>query len=682
MKTRAVAKATLMMVVLVLALVPPAVANHAGRTLNVAPETMSLSPGATHTFTAIISREATIRSGTINVDFENESGVNDTDGTSPAAPDLSCSIPSGETSCTASYSGSNVGRDIWRVWIDHDGLNSTVEADTAEGFNEERVPGNGGSECRAAGTAAEPDCTDVVDVRWGTGTLDCDDATGPDTERDSNIAGGGAASNTTYTCTLRTNLGTPDNAQTIRAEVTNGINDPDVLDGASYDSADYTCQTNGQGICTITVTQNENESGTASVCFWLGNAESGAQECAEEDTAEGQLADGSDAGNDLADQTEVTWEERTTATGGLDVEPEQGASALAQNYSLTATVFDQFGEQYRGTTTVYFEFFRGSPSDTDGNTPSSPDRTCTTADASTCTLTYTQTQTPGTDLVCSWMNEVPTMSGTNNNGTCGTETVTDADDEGGTVDAPQPSDDAVDVVQKIWQRPTTAVRLDCSPEASTGRRGTFHRITCTALDSSGSPVMSAEVDLEATGVNDPDGVDDPLTPDFSCVTTGKAGTCSIVHGRGGLGPTSGVGLTTYRAWIDADNDNSTTEADASEARDETVTPGNAEPDDTDVVERKWEFHRCTMSGTGGSDKLVGTAGPDIICGLGGNDTISGGGGADEILGESGNDTLKGGKGNDELAGGKGNDKLVGGKGFDTCAGNKGSNRYSSCERRR
>jgi len=567
------------------------------------------------------------------------------------------------------------------VWIDHDGLNSTVEADLAEGFNQQRVPGDGGTRCPGAEDTGEPDCTDVVDARWGTGTLDCDDATGPDTERESNISGGGTASNETYTCTLRTNLGTPDNGQTVSAEVANGINDPDALDGASYDTPDYTCETTAQGACTITVTQNENEAGIASVCFWVGNAEAGVQECAEEDTSEGQLADGTDTGNDLADQTEVTWEERGIAAGGIDVEPDQAASGLGTSHAVTATVYDQFGEQYRGTTTVYFEFFRGSPSDEDGNSPSSPDAVCTTNDASTCTMTYTQSLVPGTDLICSWMNETPMMSGTNNNGTCGTETVTDTDDAAGTADAPEPPADPVDVIQKIWQHPTSASQLDCGPETSSGRRGTFHRISCTARDSAGSPVGLAEVDIEATGANDPDGVDDPSTPDFSCVTS-TAGTCSIIHGRGGLGSTSGLGTTLYRAWIDADNDNATTEADGTEARDETATPGNAEPDDTDVVERRWLFHRCTISGTGGSDKLVGTPGPDIICGLGGNDRIAGGGGADHLFGEGGNDKLSGGEGNDGLSGGKGSDKIAGGQGWDECSGGKGSNRYSGCERRR
>ena len=663
--------AIVMGMALVISLMVPALANHGTRTLNVLPETVSLPPGVEHTLTARVSREATTATGTINIDFENESGVNDTDGTSQDTPDLTCSIPSGETECTVSYSGTNVGRDIWRVWIDHDGLNSSVEADLTEGFNQERFPGNGGQNCPGAGNNdGEPDCTDVVDVRWGSGSVDCDDARGPDTEREANIAGGGNASNETYTCTVVTNLGTPDPNVTVNAEVT-GPNDPDGTDGSSYDSPDYTCDTAANGKCTINVTQNENESGTASVCFWIGNADAGTQECGEEATGEGQATDGSDAGNDLADQVEITWEQRSIAGGGIDVEPESAKSELGAAYSVTASVYDQFGELFRGNTTVYFEFFRGSPGDADGNTPGSPDGSCTTADSSSCTFGFSQGVEPGTDLLCGWINQTPILEGTNNNGRCQTEPLLDSDDDDGTADAPSPASDAVDVVQKIWQKPTDATQLDCGPETSTGRRGTFHRVTCTALNSSGAPVTGAEIDVEATGTNDPDAVDQPATPDFSCVT-GTNGTCSITHGRGGIGSTSAAGTTTYRAWIDSDNDNATTEADSGEGRDETATPGAAEPDGTDVVERTWTMHRCTISGTKGKDRLVGTPGADIICGLAGNDTILGKGGNDELLGE---------KGDDKLSGGDGNDKLDGGTGRDSCNGGRGRNRYTSCERR-
>lgn len=205
-----------------------------------------------------------------------------------------------------------------------------------------------------------------------------------------------------------------------------------------------------------------------------------------------------------------------------------------------------------------------------------------------------------------------------------------------------------------------AARIECSPETSTGRRGTVHRVSCAALTSSGTPVTGAQIDVEANGVNDPDGGYSPTSPDFSCTTSAaQEGTCTIVHGQGGVGSTSSAGLTSYRAWIDADNDNATAEADEGEGRDESVTPGEAEPDATDVVEREWEMHRCSLSGTRGSDRLVGTSGEDVICGLGGDDTLIGRGGNDELLGQGGDDALKGGAGRDSCSGGRGSDRLSG-----------------------
>ena len=673
-----------------------AAANHRRRTLNVTPESSSQPLNVSQTLTATLDVAPTATTGTVNIDFENESGVNDLDATTLGTPDLSCSVPADATSCTVSYTGTQPGRDRWRVWIDHDGRDSTVEADTTEGLNPNRIPGNGGTECLGAGTNSdpnEPDCTDVVIVLWGSGTLDCDDRTGPDGERETNPGGGGTVSNEPYTCAVIDPSSRPEGNQTVNAEVESTVNDPDDADGASYETPDYTCTTaeSGaeEGTCTILVTQNENELGTASVCFWIGNAEAGAESCADEETDEGAEDDGSDTGNDLSDRVEKTWAER--AAVGVDIEPETAATSLGENHVLTATIYDQFGEPFAGNSVVSFEFFRGSPTDTDGSSPSSPDLSCSTTNASSCTVTYSQTLTPGTDLICGWVAtpSLPLMSGTNNSGSCGGEQIdSDTDDEAGSPDAPEPPADSVDVVQKIWQNPTNATVIDCSPETSAGPRGSDHRITCRAADASGAPVAGAEIDIEATGVNDLDAQFAPATPDFSCVTS-TTGACTVVHGRSGEGGTAqATGTTTYTAWIDQDNTNASTEADTTEGRDESNAPGGtAEADQTDVLQRTWQPSPCNINGTNGNDRLFGTPGADVICGLGGNDKISGfagkdkifgGKGSDSISGDKGSDKLSGGNGNDSLSGGGGNDVLSGGPGKDRCSGGSGRNRKSSC----
>ena len=688
------------LVVSLLPLAPPAAANHGGATLSVRPESVSRPLDASHTLTAELDRLVTVEQGSVNIDFENQSGVNDADGTTLDSPDLTCTIPARERSCSVSYTGTITGRDVWRVWIDHDGRDATVEADRTENRDESRDAGNGGTVCPGADAGGEPDCTDVVEVLWGTGALDCDDAEGPDGERQTNPSGGGTISNEVYTCTLTSAASRPDADRLIRAEVLNGINDPDLTEGPSYDSPDYRCTTGDgtqgttAGQCTITVTQNETETGTAEICFWAGTVEDGPSMCLEETTDEGQEADGSDAGNDLADEVEKTWAERGTDAGGLDAEPETAATGFG-SHEITASIYDQFGAPFNGNTTVSFEFFRGSPSDTDANSPESPDLTCTTVNDAVCTAAYSQSTKGGTDLVCVWTNAAPAMTGTNNFGTCDGEGLTDADDAAAEADAPEPSADDVDVVQKIWQNPTSATTVACSPETQRARRNTSPGIACTATDSAGVPVAGAEIDAEALGVNDPDAADAPVPPDFSCVT-GTQGTCTFQHGPKGVGSTDVQGQTVYRAWIDADNDNGTTEADAAEGTDEAALPGESEPDDTDVVSITWTAVRCDIAGTQGADRLVGNKNGQVICGLGGNDRIVAGGGADRVFGDRGNDviegndgndsieggrgndTLRGGDGNDSLKGGAGRDSLDGGKGRDRCTGGPGRDRVSNC----
>jgi hypothetical protein len=74
--------------------------------------------------------------------------------------------------------------------------------------------------------------------------------------------------------------------------------------------------------------------------------------------------------------------------------------------------------------------------------------------------------------------------------------------------------------------------------------------------------------------------------------------------------------------------------------------------------------QCTITGTGGPDRLRGTRGDDVICGKGGADVIRGRGGDDVLFGDGGSDRLRGGRGDDTLYGGDGDDALAGGRGSD------------------
>jgi hypothetical protein len=524
-------------------------ATHPANTcIDVEPEVDTNPVGTVHTLTAtlrtIVNNACTgapVAPGggnSVTMNFEI-SGVNARTG----SPDLTCDIRNNQTSCTVEYTGTVAGQDAIEGWLDHD---------------EDNVLDAGES-------------TDTVAKTWtaaASNTLDCDDATGPDTERESNTGSSGTASNEVYTCTATGATGTAAPAGTvISAEVENGINDPDATDGTSYASPDYTCTVATNGACQITVTQNETELGTAEICFWIGTATAAATLCGAEATNENQATGGADTGNDLADQTELTW---TAAVSG---------------------------------------------------------------------------------------------------------------------------------------------RLDCDPEGTDSQVGSALTITCLATDATGGNLSGTQIDFEIVGANDPDGGDSPTTPDMTC-TTAQNGRCSVTHGTGGTGTTSATGVTTYRAWIDADGNNATVEADATEGNNEQTTPGaDVEPDDTDLVIASWSntppppvtcpgFEndaRNQVVGTTGDNILQGTAGADIICGLagddiieglgggdlllggGGSDIVQGGAGADLIRGGSGDDILKGGGANDQIRGGVGNDLMDGGRGIDGCRGGPGRDIRRRCE---
>ena len=577
----------------------PAAANHPSSCLDLTPETATNPAGANHTITAqlrVITANCTgggvtPTSGPVNVDFEI-TGPNDVDGgNTPDTPDLTCTVGNNQSSCTVTYSGNGTGTDTIRGWIDHDGLTPAqggqTEADVGETQPNE-----------------DSDTTDVVSKTWTAGAasrVDCDDQTGPNTESETNPSLSGAASNETYVCTVTDAAGNPITNVVVSGEVTAGVNDPDATDGASFDTRDYACTTGAGGTCSVVVTQAEGATGTATICFWIGDAAAGATACGSEAPDEAVAANGSDAANDAADAVTKTWETRTATTGGVDAEPETDTNNLGEQHTITATVYDQFGDPFQGNTQVRFEFFAGSPSDPAndaGNTSATPDRTCTTNNSPTCSITYTQTTTAGTDLICVWTNAAPALLNNSTNGTCGGEALADADDAAGQADAPAPANDDVDVVQKIWRNPNAPARVDCGPETDTNPTGTAHTVTCTVTNSLGNVSANANVDVEATGPGDPDGTNTPLTPDFTC-TTNAQGTCSFTHGPAG---TTTPGTTTYRAWLDADNSNATNEADATEARDETATAGaTAEPDDTDVVNKTWVGPPAAIVATPASD---------------------------------------------------------------------------------
>jgi Ca2+-binding RTX toxin-like protein len=231
------------------------------------------------------------------------------------------------------------------------------------------------------------------------------------------------------------------------------------------------------------------------------------------------------------------------------------------------------------------------PPGSQGATYATPDYQCSPNASGQCTITVTQLrQETGSADICFYIDQTPSTS---------------TESEGADLCAAEPTDeteanDAADQVTKTWAPPTTAptvsTRLDCVPESDTNPTRTSHTITCTATQPNGDLVQTASIDVEATGANDPDNSNSPTTPDFTCTTaadnpdtqTNEKGVCSFTHGPSGVGTTNNSGTTTYRAWVDYNNNNGNSEADTAEGPNEQTEPGTTgEPDGTDVVQKIW-----------------------------------------------------------------------------------------------
>ena len=219
-------------VLFVMALLPaePAGASHGNRILDLEPERATGTLGETRIFTARLSGRA---EGIIDVAFENESGVNDSDETTPASPDQTCRIAPGQVSCFVAYRGTELGEDTWRAWI------ADALPDAAEGPNEAgQVALGGGAACQGSLIGLEPDCTDVVQITWS-GRLAC----APPTARTAI----GAAHR--ITCSVTNTAGQPVAGAEVNLELT-GANDPDT--SSTPNAPDGGCITGANGGCTIT----------------------------------------------------------------------------------------------------------------------------------------------------------------------------------------------------------------------------------------------------------------------------------------------------------------------------------------------------------------------------------------------------------------------------------------------
>jgi hypothetical protein len=235
----------------------------------------------------------------------------------------------------------------------------------------------------------------------------------------------------------------------------------------------------------------------------------------------------------------------THGTQTLEVEPETQSHQTGEDAELTAEasaiVINLGGPE------VDFEIESG-PGDKDGNTPRTPDFTCSIGPLilNTCTITYTNSGGPGVDFIRAWYDH------DNNDATV------EYDNDEGREEATDPGaiePDITDLVSVSWTQ-GPAAKLDCDDSSGNDEEtnpnqgpGSNETVTCKASDGTGVGMQGIEIDgenLSSDGINDPDQVGADY--DNFC-TTGGDGKCT------GVIPANGpIGTADFCFWTDTDDD--------------------------------------------------------------------------------------------------------------------------------
>ncbi len=479
--------------------------------------------------------------------FGEISGAGNGDGNNdPATPEQTC-VTDLVGRCFLSFDSDAAGLSTYRLWADVDGSATSVEADATEEHDEASVPGS----------AAEPDRTDVVRIAWGASRLDCVDET-------RTVFPGTSQS---ITCFATDAFGNSVANARVFAEfdgVGNFDNDNDPA------GPDAECTTDFEGRCNIPHIPPIDESGVTTYRIWLDG--DNVRATLEVDATEGpdeNLAPGSDPEPDGTDVVRVG-----RGASRLDCVDETRTVDPGTSQDITCLATDAFGNFVAGAT-VRAEFDGVGNFDND-NDPASQDELCQTDLEGRCNIPHT---TPfdesGVTTYRIWLdgdNDVDTL-----------EVDTTEGPVEGSVPGSGPEPDGTDVVRIAWG----ASRLDCVDESRAADPGTPIAIVCLATDAFGNFVPNVRVFAEFDGVGNFDNNNDPADPDAECMTD-LEGRCSIQH----TPPTRQAGATTYRIWLDADNDEVTLQADATEGLDEGAVAGaGLEPDGTDVVRIAWGASR-------------------------------------------------------------------------------------------
>jgi hypothetical protein len=341
-------------------------------------------------------------------------------------PDGACDIPEGARTCEAKLQRGEPGVHDVRAWIGDTEPDVTEGrlakkkgvlpvATAAEDCQSGLLGGDDPPECEngteAPGSQAEPDGTDVVSVAWTTyqdAVLDCEDSKpsdGTDVEYNDSAQN---ESTETYRCTLTNGAGEPIPGYWIESKVL-----PRMRSAATKGPAEPLCQTGEDGTCSDGVTI-DTPGTQALVCFWAEPARAGDATKGQDQTYDpgGGHTDGSACDDVNVEQTvgseltDVVYLDYGPARPeGVDVQPDDLLAQGTSRFSLRATVYDQFGRPFSGTTKVDAEIFEGSVLAGDNaNDVSQPDLSCTTDNSDACTMVTEPQDGLGRNMACVWLD--------------------------------------------------------------------------------------------------------------------------------------------------------------------------------------------------------------------------------------------------------------------------------------
>jgi hypothetical protein len=245
------------------------------------------------------------------------------------------------------------------------------------------------------------------------------------------------------------------------------------------------------------------------------------------------------------------------------------------------------------------------PVNADGNSPLTPDLTCTVdSGQSTCPLSPAiDDGATGTYVIRSWIDHSGSDSDVEADSSEGrlasttndcVDGVDQSSDCTGTATAGStPETDETDVVE-ITILPAAANNLDCEPDdlnSPTTGNGSTQVFTCTVVDTFGNPVSGVAVDGEnKNGANDADNAT-AAPPDYTC-TTGAGGSCDITVSP--FANEEGEALICF--WADLDVDDEFNQAGTDQDGGDCDTEDQHEDetgvkDLTDLIDKDWEVRR-------------------------------------------------------------------------------------------